>query len=278
MVLYSIIITTYNRAGSICDAIDSGLKWIDQEPYGEIIVIDDASTDETFAMLHSRYAHVLMSDLLRIMRTDKNCGTTAAKNVAAAAATGDWLVFLDSDDQLYADAVSAVVKNLTSAPPTPLVFFRAYSLAKNKVSGQHLKLPMQLDLVAYLTGQTKEDWLVVVRRRAFNVSPFDGDLRGFEGLAYARHIRQCGPALLTDVVALRIDDRGPDRLSVGRMFHERALLLARGHFRMLHEFAAVLGWRGWIRQLTKILFYLTRGTVYETCHAFHTLRIKDKVQ
>ena len=46
-----IVITTFNRAEVVCDAIDSALL----TSANKIIVVDDASTDKTFEMLNDEY-------------------------------------------------------------------------------------------------------------------------------------------------------------------------------------------------------------------------------
>lgn len=87
--LVSVIIPTYNRADTICRAIDSVIK--QTHPHTEIIVVDDGSTDDTPAVL-SRYR-----DRIRVV-VQKNCGPSIARNRGIALATGEIVAFLDSDD------------------------------------------------------------------------------------------------------------------------------------------------------------------------------------
>jgi len=85
----SVVIPTYNRAAFVCEAIESVLSQSFRD--FELIVVDDGSTDETNEIL-TRYR-----DGISVVTT-QNQGPSAARNRGIAAARGDWLAFLDSDD------------------------------------------------------------------------------------------------------------------------------------------------------------------------------------
>jgi len=85
----SVIIPTYNRAWCLREAVDSVLG---QEFNGvELIVVDDGSSDETPQML------LACGSALRTLRQE-NRGVSAARNAGIAAARGELIAFLDSDD------------------------------------------------------------------------------------------------------------------------------------------------------------------------------------
>jgi glycosyltransferase involved in cell wall biosynthesis len=86
----SVVIPTYNRAHSILRALESVFS--QTLVPGEIIVVDDASSDDTAQVL-APYA-----DRIRIVRHETNAGASAARNTGIAAAKGAWVAFLDSDD------------------------------------------------------------------------------------------------------------------------------------------------------------------------------------
>lgn len=90
--LVSIIIPTFNRKHFVGDAIDSCLS----QTYDncEIIVIDDGSTDGTGAYLRERYGGRIC------LLSQDNCGPAVARNRGIAAANGEFIHFLDADDQL----------------------------------------------------------------------------------------------------------------------------------------------------------------------------------
>jgi glycosyltransferase involved in cell wall biosynthesis len=65
--------------------------------FDEVLVYDDASSDETGAMARACGATVV--------RSDENTGPSAGKNLLAARASSDWLHFHDADDALFPDFV-----------------------------------------------------------------------------------------------------------------------------------------------------------------------------
>jgi glycosyltransferase involved in cell wall biosynthesis len=101
----SIIITCYNRELFIADAIDSALAQGYENK--EVIVVDDGSDDRSWAVI-SAYGNRVIA-----IKQD-NIGVSAARNNGVSVASGDYIVFLDSDDRLepgalglYADASSS---------------------------------------------------------------------------------------------------------------------------------------------------------------------------
>lgn len=89
--LVSVVIPAFNRAGLIGRAIDSVLQqtWAQLE----IIVVDDASTDDTADVVAA-----IQDSRIRYLRQAHNAGASAARNTGIRAATGRFVAFLDSDD------------------------------------------------------------------------------------------------------------------------------------------------------------------------------------
>lgn len=93
---FSVIIPAFNAAATLPRAIESvrAQSW----PAHEIIVVDDGSTDSTAALARRH------GDAVRLIQ-QSNSGVSAARNAGAAAATGDWLAFLDADDWYAPDRI-----------------------------------------------------------------------------------------------------------------------------------------------------------------------------
>lgn len=92
---FSVVIPAFNAAATLARAIESvrAQSW----PAHEILVVDDGSTDAT--------AEVAAGfDGVRLIRQG-NSGVSVARNAGAAAASGDWLAFLDADDWYAPDRI-----------------------------------------------------------------------------------------------------------------------------------------------------------------------------
>lgn len=85
----SVIIPTYDRAHTLPRALDSVLN--QTEPAHEIVVVDDGSQDETEVLVRQSYPQV------RYL-SQPNGGVSRSRNQGIAAAGGDWIALLDSDD------------------------------------------------------------------------------------------------------------------------------------------------------------------------------------
>ena len=98
--LVSVVIPAFNRARSVERAIMSVRDQTHKNV--EIVVVDDASTDETFRVATQLSA---IEPRLRVVRLAANGGAQAARNAGIASAHGAWLAFLDSDDTYLSDSI-----------------------------------------------------------------------------------------------------------------------------------------------------------------------------
>ena len=123
--LVSVIIPTYNRAAWLGAALDSVLA--QSYPKIEIVVVDDGSTDDTAALV-ARYG-----DRVRYQRKP-NGGVATARNVGLAAATGELLAFLDSDDVCLPQRIAAQVACFRQFPKIVLCSSDFSALVADRVS------------------------------------------------------------------------------------------------------------------------------------------------
>ena len=90
----SIVIAAWNAQDFILTAINSALA--QKGVSVEVLVVDDASSDSTCAVVES------VKDLrVKLLRSEKNGGPGAARNIGFAAAQGKWIAVLDSDDAMH---------------------------------------------------------------------------------------------------------------------------------------------------------------------------------
>src|SRR4030042_1780272 len=100
---FSIIIPIYNRERFIARAINSCLKQ-DFEDF-EIIVVDDGSTDKSVDVVKG-----YTDTRIKLICHEVNRGVGPARNTVVKLATGEWVVFLDSDDELLPGALSLIYR------------------------------------------------------------------------------------------------------------------------------------------------------------------------
>jgi glycosyltransferase involved in cell wall biosynthesis len=113
--LVSIIIPAYNSGRFLAECLDSVLSL--PYPDKEVIVVDDASTDDTPAVL-ARYA-----DRVRVLRLEANSGgPSRPRNVGARASRGEFVNFLDADDVLVHGKILESVAFMEEARGIPFVF------------------------------------------------------------------------------------------------------------------------------------------------------------
>jgi glycosyltransferase involved in cell wall biosynthesis len=112
----SVIIPCFNQACFLSDAIDSLITqmFIDWE----CIIVNDGSTDNTADVAENL---VLKDPRIRVIN-QANKGLSGARNSGLKAANGEMLQFLDADDMLERDKLTAQVEFLHANPDIDIVF------------------------------------------------------------------------------------------------------------------------------------------------------------
>jgi O-antigen biosynthesis protein len=107
--LVSVVVPTYNRATLVCRAVRSVLA--QTFPDYEVLVVDDGSTDETEEAVRS-----IPDPRVHYLRQSRNRGVSAARNRGIRAARGEFIAFLDSDDEWLPEKLERQVRVLQEAP------------------------------------------------------------------------------------------------------------------------------------------------------------------
>lgn len=102
--LISIIIPVYNAEKTIVRCLESVLS--QEYKYIEIIVVNDGSTDDTEKILLQRY---IKNNNIKFINK-KNGGVSSARNAGILNASGDYVVFVDSDDYMQSNMCSDMVQ------------------------------------------------------------------------------------------------------------------------------------------------------------------------
>jgi len=115
----SVIIPTYNRAHLVGRAIKSVLEQTYQD--FELIVIDDASTDNTEEVVKS-----FNDERIKYLKHDENKGGAAARNTGIKVARGEYIAFQDSDDEWFSQKLEKQMKVFEAASPEVGVVYTGF--------------------------------------------------------------------------------------------------------------------------------------------------------
>jgi O-antigen/teichoic acid export membrane protein/glycosyltransferase involved in cell wall biosynthesis len=100
----SIIIPAYNCEATLLRALDSAQNQTIREI--EIIIVDDASTDQTAALVKERMAS---DPRIHFHSQSVNSGPAAARNLALRHSRGEWVALLDADDEMTTDRLQQLL-------------------------------------------------------------------------------------------------------------------------------------------------------------------------
>lgn len=155
--LVSIITPMYNSEKFIEGTINSVLSQTYQE--WEMLIIDDCSTDNCSNIVKS---YIQNDSRIKYIRTETNQGVSHARNVALENASGQFIAFLDSDDQWESSKLEkqiAFMKESNSA-----ITFTAYELMDENTNklNKAIRIPKTVDYKKLLKGNVMGCLTVVI--------------------------------------------------------------------------------------------------------------------
>lgn len=124
--LISVVLPTYNRVELLSRAIDSVLTQADEKL--ELIIINDGSTDNTAALIEG-----FKDERIRYIPFVQNKGIGQARNAGVAAARGELIAFVDSDDVWLPNKLIYQMDVMSTYPEIELLFGDFHNL--NRVDG-----------------------------------------------------------------------------------------------------------------------------------------------
>ena len=127
--MISVIIPTYNRAGTILRSVNSVLNQTYEDL--ELIIIDDGSTDNTKKLIEE-----IEDDRIRYIYLGANGGASNARNVGVSYALGEWIAFQDSDDAWRPEKLEKQMQLVHEHPEYSLIYSSfEYHDSKDNSSG-----------------------------------------------------------------------------------------------------------------------------------------------
>lgn len=161
---FSIVITCHNQAQFIAEAVTSALSQTFSDT--EVLVVDDASTDDSVKVLE-RYG-----SSIRLVKLRDNVGAARARNFGGETATGDYLVFLDGDDLLLPWALETYARIL-SRERVPVIISTLLWFDGQPPKMRAEEFPAEIKFVSYETVLRKDRphrpsaSTIVVQRQGF---------------------------------------------------------------------------------------------------------------
>lgn len=171
----SVVIPTHNRANLLGRAVRSVLGQTFSD--FEVLVADDASSEETGAMLRA-----IGDPRIRHLRHDRNRGVSAARNTGLTNATGELIAFLDDDDEWLPEKLRIQVSRFEELGESVGLVYSGYYELHGHTN------PVPIEILPTQRGRLFESLLrhgafshasaILVRARCFDtVGLFDESIR-----------------------------------------------------------------------------------------------------
>jgi GT2 family glycosyltransferase len=144
----SIVIPTYNAHEWIAQCLDSIRAHRPGADY-EVLAVDDASSDDTVAIVRSQFPDV------QVFTNQKNVGFGKTVNVGLKASTGEYVLVLNNDTWIHEGALDALVGYLDAHPDTGIVGPKVLSGDGSLQQQCRRRIPTPMAALLYFTGVAK---------------------------------------------------------------------------------------------------------------------------
>jgi len=209
----SVVISTFERPDACERALRSTLA--QTESPLEVLVCDNGSTDETEARMRDWERR---DERVRYLRTSRNSGTPAiTRNLGIEHARGDWIAFLDDDDEWLPGKLAAQRVALATEAADVIATNALRSDGSIYFTDASIWRPKRLDLLK--ANPIVMSSALVRRERLLSVGGFPTDIRVKEPEDYAIWLELAGRGarfLILGEVLVRYEDASDDRLSLDR--------------------------------------------------------------
>lgn len=129
----SFVMAAYNRAFCIERSINSFLRQSADD--AELIVVDDGSSDGTEALVAKTYAAEIAQGRIQFVRTAHN-GVCKARNVGLSLARGEWIAYLDSDNEIVPDFIETVKGAIATNPESEAFYAKLEFMSSHRIIGR----------------------------------------------------------------------------------------------------------------------------------------------
>lgn len=186
--LISVYMPTFNRVNMAIRAIESVLA--QDYPNLELLVVDDASSDDTWQVLTNKYVN---DDRVRLFRQATGQGACAARNRAIAEARGEFVTGIDDDDEFLPQRLSSLYQAYDDKYSCVC---SGYIWDYGSVQKQLFAYQQVVTLTQLLDLHTLSNQALVKRERMLQLGGFDTGLAAFQDYdMWVRVVQAFGPAL-----------------------------------------------------------------------------------
>lgn len=125
--MLSIVIPVYNAENFIKRCLDSIIKCDNKKL--EIVIIDDCSTDNSYKICKS---YKNKYNFIKLYKNKKNSGVSFTRNYGIEKAKGDYITFIDSDDEISEDYIKCVFELINNKKDIDYIIFGYKNIFVNK--------------------------------------------------------------------------------------------------------------------------------------------------
>jgi len=188
--LVSVVMPAYNAEKTVLAAIESVIC----QTYGnfELIVIDDCSKDNTYAIICDASEK---DDRIKVYRNEKNSGVSETRNRGISLAKGEYIALLDSDDMWLEGKLEAQMKLMTEHPECPLTYTAVSHMNfDGEMYGYVLSVPESVDYKTLLCQNIIICSSVVAKKAVLQAYPFRHDEMHEDFAVWLQILRDIGDA------------------------------------------------------------------------------------
>lgn len=177
--LISIIMPAYNCEKYIEDSIKSVLYQTYQN--WELIVIDDKSKDNTYALLNKLK---VQDNRIKVFQNERNMGVGQTRNRGVELANGQWIAFLDSDDLWKKEKLEKQIQKLKEQQKAKLLFTASAFISEDGTPKDYiLHIPEKVNRKQLLKQNIISCSSVLVQKSYLKKYPMSGNVMIHEDFA-----------------------------------------------------------------------------------------------
>lgn len=256
----SVIIPTYNRANLVGRAIKSVLSQTYE--YFELIIVDDSSTDNTEDIIGQFQEK---DKRIKYIKHDKNKGGSAARNTGIKSSKGEYITFLDSDDEWLCEKLEKQIRLFSSMPTkVGVLYCGQYDFDDNIGIERLTSCSFEGDVrIELFRGWCPSTPLLMVRKQCFDaVGFFDEQFSSFQEHDLCLRLSRVYDFAYVDEPLVRIHNHLGNRISINVLTRQHGIeTFLRKWEEETKNYLGISGWRNLKKHYNRILYW--NAAIYE---------------